>query len=67
LRRAAAQLDHFSLREKLGLEQCSQNAPGATNSAKQGLIVSTGRGTRSDLASSYKNAVENRPVVGVVL
>jgi hypothetical protein len=24
---AAAQLDHFSLREKLGLEQCSQKAP----------------------------------------
>jgi hypothetical protein len=25
--RAAAQLDHFSLREKSGLDQCSQKAP----------------------------------------
>jgi hypothetical protein len=24
---AAAQLNHFSLREKLGFEQCSQKAP----------------------------------------
>jgi hypothetical protein len=32
--RAAAQLDHFSLREKLGLVQCSQKAPEAAGKLK---------------------------------
>jgi hypothetical protein len=37
--------------QKLGLGQCSQKAPAAPDSAKQGLIVSTGLTHGSDLIS----------------
>jgi hypothetical protein len=36
---AAAELDRFSLREKPGLGQSSQKAPGETDFATQGLMV----------------------------
>ena len=41
--RAAAQLDHFSLREKSGLKQCSQKAPETQGKFKQRPDCSQGR------------------------
>jgi len=46
---AAAQLDHFLLRKKLGLEQCSQKTPPRPTEQKHGSIDSQSPTTDSAL------------------